>query len=114
MELFKTTKQFFAMIGITQEKMLHTYPINCRLFMSFLAFFTLFLFTLLYMVFDADSFLEYVQCSYFCSASLMAIVDLTLLVLEGDQVFINMANMEQIIETSELDFLRAKLFRTVS
>lgn len=101
MDGLQTMKEFFAMLGITEELLAQTYPINLRIFITFVVFFSVFFGTLLYMVYDAKSFLEFVQCSYYCSASIMGILDLMVVVFRANMLFTFIANSQQVIDVSK-------------
>lgn len=101
MEIFHATKQYFALMGITESLTSQTYPINRKILMSFLVFFFLFISTLTYIIYEANTFLEYVQSIYFCSASIMALVDLVFIVCRVNVLFKSIESLQNVTKTSE-------------
>lgn len=101
MKILQATKKQLAMIGISKSLTLQTHPFNGRILMSLLALNVTLVFFSLYIIYDAESFAEYMQCVYAMSLTIQIIFDLITAALQANQLFEYIENSESLIDFSE-------------
>lgn len=100
-KIFQTVREYFAIIGINRVLVDQPYPFNRRIFLGFLMFGLAITSLFTFIISQAKTFWEFAQSIYTCSAVILGICCLFILVFRVHILFKFIASFENVINTSE-------------
>lgn len=101
MKICQTTRAHLALLSIKPTQSTQIHPFNVKLYFGFLLFVLSIILCCLFVIFEANSFLEYIQS--FCMTTAVATVGLcfTAVVSQKSQLFKFIKSIEKIINISK-------------
>ena len=78
LKIFKLIQENFKVVGFESSSVEQNYPFNRKIFMGFLTVSISFLWNLMTMLYEANTFVEYTQCIHMCSVSALIIFNIFL------------------------------------
>lgn len=104
LKAFKTIQKNFAMIGISAKLVTQSYPLNEKIFMGFLLFGSVTVFTSVYILNYAETFFEYTQSVYLACVAIFFTTELLISILKVDTLFEFMERADCMMNTSKWNF----------
>lgn len=81
-KVFQTIQKNLSAMGIIKRR-----PINARIFLSLLTLGLATIFELIYIINEAQTFFQYTESIYICSAFILASSYLTILIIHSNEMF---------------------------
>lgn len=101
MKVFQHVQKNFATLGIDSDLMLQQYPINMKIFISYLLGLGSIISMLMFLFDEQKTFAEYTQAVYFGSFAVLIISALVILVLHVDKLFQFIKTLDVTINASK-------------
>lgn len=102
-KIFKTVRKYFAIMGITPVLVDQSYPFNLGIIFGYLLFGSAITSLFIFIIFEAETFWEFSQSIFTCSAMILGICCLLILVFRVRILFKFIASFENVINTSEYE-----------
>lgn len=97
MEIFQSIRRHLTLLGIVPTKFSRIYPFNWPLFAGFSIFIFSIISSMLYLVYTANTIMEYIQCFCIISASIGIGIGFFTIVLKKMQWFDYIENFQELI-----------------
>lgn len=100
-QIFQSTKEYLAILGITSNLMVQTYPFNRKILIGYLILGVALICNLVFVIFEKKTFWEFTQSIYFSSDALVCTLGFTVLVFRLSTLFEAIVTLESAINASE-------------
>lgn len=101
-KVFPILLKNFATLGISPNLATQAYRLNGRIFMGFLVLGSLIYCTFVFVMYDANAFVEYVQAVYACSFGTLILLSLAIAILKVEKIFELINDFDSLINISKL------------
>lgn len=95
-KIFQMSQKYFTVLGISPILMVQSNPFNQKNLICFLVFGLQLISEFIYILYEAETFWDYIQSIYFCSVSILATVVFLILVFRVDKLFKYIGNSENL------------------
>lgn len=103
-KFLKVTQLNFALVGIDRTLATQRYPMNGRLLMTFLVLNAILICSVMYIIYEADTFKAYLESVYITFATILITGVFIIIILKSHEMFEFMENIESFINTREYRF----------
>lgn len=98
---FRIAQKELERISICRSLMLKSYPLNVKILLGSLVIGMTIIFHVLFIIYDAETFAEYTQCTYTGSLSVALLLVLMMFALKVEKLFEFIGDCEIIINSSK-------------
>lgn len=99
-KIFQKLKKYVASIGIDLNPAMRLHPFNAKILITFLGLAVACIGTLLYIILEAKTYLEFAQCIYLCSSSLLVSLSFIIIISNLRGVIDIIDDLECVVNTS--------------
>lgn len=100
--VFDNLLRHIRVLGITSSLPMQAYPLNRRILLGFFILGFCISGILLFIIYDAQTFIEYIQSIYFCSMAIFIAVTFLFIILDIEKLFKLISGYDSLVHTSEL------------
>lgn len=105
---FEILLKHFGALGIGPNLTKQAYPLNVKILMGFFVLCFAISGLVIFIFYDANTFIEYVQSIYICTFNTLIFSTLLIIILKVDQLFEVINDWEKLVNTSEFDVNRIR------
>lgn len=113
LKAYKVIQKKFANLGITLNLVGQSCPFNGTILLNFLTLGSIMYSTIAYIIYDAETFAEYIQCIYCCSIGILATIALLVMILNVEILFEFINGCDILLNTSELGIKQKTVSTTI-
>lgn len=103
LKAFKIARKYYAIMGVTSALAERPYPFNGRILCGFLALGSCIFSTSVFVIYEAETFVEYTQAIYICSIAVQHIFTVLIIILRVKNLFALINGCENLTNTSEFE-----------
>lgn len=104
LKAFRTVQKYLAIFGISPKLVTQSYPLNKKISLGFLLLGSATISICVYILNDANTFLEFTKSIYFMCVAIFFIAQLLTIILNVDTLFEYMERSNSMLNTSKWTF----------
>lgn len=101
MTILKMSRKYLAILGIIPILVTQPHPFNRKISVNYLVYASQFMCHLVFALYEAESFWEYIQSIYLCSISVLGAIVYSMLVFRVSKLFGFIAELENVVNTGK-------------